>query len=243
VTFKPGVVTNPAGNPAWKKGIRSPNPQGRKKGTVDGKKLQERIQEALLAMAQFEATDQRSFVQILRDFAHDETIKPALRIAAAAAGAPYEQGKIQSVPGPQYLHTAITVPSFQSIEQAEAFLHELSQREGRKELESQSVATIAARIQAWINNKRSGQELELKRLNASVSTSEQTIHISGGLPSLPGCNIITPQLNGHAGHGLLEHEPAVPSNGHDPSPAPASPGAPPDQTTSSEVPPTESVAK
>jgi hypothetical protein len=212
VTFKPGVVTNPAGNPAWKKGIRSPNPQGRKKGTLDGKKLQEREQEALVAMAQFAATEQRSFVDILRAFADDPTIKPGLRIAAAAAGAKYD---------PLFLHSLIDVPAFGSVAEAESFLLELSRREGRKELDSKSVAIISARVQAWIDNRRADDasqradtELELKRIAAS-DTGDQHITISGGLPSLPGCNITMPQLNGY--RGLLEHAPAT--NGHDSLPA------------------------
>jgi hypothetical protein len=206
MTFKPGVSGNPAGNPAWKKGIKSPNPKGRERGNLDGKRTQQREQEALVAMAQFAATEQRSFVDILRDFADDPTIKPGLRIAAAAAGAKYD---------PQFLHSIIEVPAFGSVPEAETFLLELSRREGRRELDSKSVAIISARTQAWIDNQRADDvsqradtELELKRIAAS-DTGDQHITISGGLPSLPGCNVMMPQLDGRAAPGLLEQEAAV----------------------------------
>jgi hypothetical protein len=183
------------------------------------------VQKALTSLAEHVAkaeTVPKNSLEILLDFANNEKVPSSLRISAAAAAAPYQFYKKASVAAPQYLHTPITVPDFQSIEEAEAFLHELSQREGRKELESQSVSTITARIRAWINNKRSDQELELKRIAQDYNPGDTTIRIEGGLPALPGTNITMP-ING-GGPGLLEH--AVQSNTPD-----AANAAPPSEAT------------
>jgi hypothetical protein len=181
------------------------------------------VQGSLTALAEFIAeaeTVPRDSLEILIDFANSDKIPASLRISAAAAAAPYQHAKKAAVPGPQYLHTSITVPAFQSIEEAETFLHELSQREGRKELESQSVATISARVQAWISNKRADQELELKHIAQDIHTGPQTISIEGGMPSLPGTNITMPhQLNGN-GHGLLTIDNASPTSDATPDPSP-----------------------
>jgi hypothetical protein len=70
--------------------------------------------------------------------------------------------------------------------------------------------------QAWGDNLIVDQEKimngiidEAKLLTAGQGTGEQTIRVTGGLPSLPGCNITMPQLNGHV---LLTHEPAAPAH-------------------------------
>jgi hypothetical protein len=194
------LVHNPVGNPNWYKGQpTSPNPFGRPRTTLDGKKIRDRVAEAFTALAEFVVTTGSHYseaVQLLLDFAKSEKLQPSLRIAAAAAAAPYQQAKLQSVPGPQYLHTVIEVPDFNSIEEAEAFLLQLSQREANKELETQSVSTVYERVRGWISSRRAGEELELKRL-AAGEYGDQTISITGGLPELPGTDIIKQTTNGH----------------------------------------------
>jgi hypothetical protein len=124
-----------------------------------------------------------------------------------------------SVPAPVFIYTPIEVPEFANIEDAEAFLLKLSQREGIQELESQAVAAISTRVRDWIQSKRQGQELEIKKINAGHETGEQIIKIEGGLPTLPGTNITMPhQLNGHSADGLLTNEAAQPRTiEHNPS--------------------------
>jgi hypothetical protein len=85
---------------------------------------------------------------------------------------------------------------------------ELTKREAAGELETASVATIAERIRHWISAKRADIELELKKLQADVSDQPQVIQITGGLPELPGTNVILPHVNGHAATDLLT--PATP---------------------------------
>jgi len=215
----PGVP----GNPYWTKGV-SGNPAGRPR-TRESKKVQERTKECLTAMAEFAVERQaekeyRNSLELLLDFANDPKIQPSLRISAAAAAAPYEYAKKSSVPPPQYVEIPIDLPNFQSVQEAEFFLLNLSKRVAAGELDFLSTERVCSRVQNWINSVRHGQELELKRL-ASVDTGPQNITISGGLPTMPGLeNVVMPHLNGH-GHDLLEHEAS-------PSPPAPQAGAPSD---------------
>jgi len=47
-------------------------------------------------------------------------------------------------------------------------------------------------VRNWISTRHASEELEIKRLNADNTGSEQTLRIEGGLPDLPGTDIIMP---------------------------------------------------
>ena len=165
------------------------------------------------------------------DFANNEKLQPSLRISAAQAAAPYQFARKLSVAPPQYIHTEVDVPDFDSIEAAEAFLVELTTRVASAELDYQSSDEIARRVQGWINNKRADQEIEIKRAAQGDLSGDQIIKIEGGLPSLPGTNVTMPhEANGHVledndAQGLLtpqprtiEHEPSqIESTPEDPA--------------------------
>jgi len=53
---------------------------------------------------------------------HNEQIEPGLRIAAAAALAPYCHPKMQATPTPRFVDNPIDVPDFDRISDAESFL-------------------------------------------------------------------------------------------------------------------------
>ena len=231
-----------AGNPNWKPGI-SGNPAGRPR--TDGHKVQRVRQEALVAMSEFVADKEpRSAVQILQDFANDPKIPTSLRISAACAAAPYETPKLLAVPGPVFLYSKIAVPEFATIEEAELFLLNISQREAAGELETASVQTVSDRVRAWIASKRNGQELELKKLTAGHETGEQVIRIEGGLPQLPGTKVTMPQLNGngHDAHGLLPPQPSQTPQLIDASPVPGPEAADPTASAGAPPPANESTA-
>jgi hypothetical protein len=191
-------------------GTRGPGNPG--KTTVSAA---EREQYALIAMADYATKGTlKSGKQLLLEFANDESIPQALRISAAMAHAKYE---------PAYLPSEVQYPNLQTVEQAEAFKQELIQREGRKELDSDTASIALERVDNIIADNRADQvstradaELELKRLAADVSDQPQIIKISGGLPELPGTHITMPTLNGHQGPELapptqgpvIEHQPA-----------------------------------
>jgi hypothetical protein len=198
-------------------------------------------------MAEFVADKEpRSAVQILQDFANDPKIPTSLRISAASAAAPYEQPKLLAVPGPVFLYSKIKIEDFACVEDAESFLLNLSQREATGELESASVQTVSDRVRAWIQSKRNGEELALKKYTAGNETGEQVIRIEGGLPQLPGTNVTMPQLNGHNGYdpnGLLPPQPQQIESSQviDASPVPGPVAADPTACATGQPPAIESV--
>jgi hypothetical protein len=104
-------------------------------------------------------------------------------------------------------HVELTVPPLTTIEQAEAFLASLAAETDLEPLE------LIATIRHWIDSKRSGVELELKQI-AAGGTGDAVIRIEGGLPELPGTEIIHPglhtphYLNGHAPTPQIESAPS-----------------------------------
>lgn len=209
----------PGGNPNWKKGV-SGNPKGRPLG-CGGKHAQMAAQNALEIMAEWmaenysfsdRAGDERlkESTRILLTFARDSKVPTAVRIAAAAAAAKSE---------PQFPYSPINIPSFTSIKEAEDFKLSLSQREARRELDSDSVSTAISRVNEWIKDQRddnyefrADEELRIK-LEAQGAAREIAIRIEGGLPALPGTQVIMPgdappKLNGANGHApVIDHQP------------------------------------
>jgi hypothetical protein len=145
--------------------------------------------------------------QLLLDIAKDPKASAAIKVAALAAASKVE---------PKYLHHPVDLPTFSSISEAETYKLGIAQREARNELDAASVSRIYSRIDNWINDQRADAtahrldaELELKRINSELSDRPQIIKIEGGLPALPGSDIITPQLNGHEAN-FIDHQPAQP---------------------------------
>jgi hypothetical protein len=86
---------------------------------------------------------------------------------------------------------------------------------GRGELDFQAGLDLSAMTKNWIDVKYSREELQLK-LAVQNGGADQQITITGGLPSLPGCNIIgmggeepPPRVNGHNGQVIDHAEPPV----------------------------------
>jgi hypothetical protein len=113
----------------------------------------------------------------------------------------------------------VEVPDFQTVEEAEAFLIRITSLVGSGDLSLPTGLDLATLVRTWISAKHAAMELEIKRINASQDVGSQTIHITGGLPQLPGNeNLIMPELNGHSLE--LSAIPAVPNQGSgDGSPA------------------------
>jgi hypothetical protein len=92
---------------------------------------------------------------------------------------------------------------------------------GKGELDSQSALELSTLTRNWLSAKYEREELRLKTVHVH-GAPEQTIHISGGLPPLPGTNITMPVLNGADidGHALLEPQAPEPSSDPPPEPPP-----------------------
>jgi hypothetical protein len=127
---------------------------------------------------------------------HNEQIEPGLRIAAAAALAPYCHPKMQATPTPRFVDLQIDIPEFTHVSDAENFLAKIALLVARGHLDIQSGQELSALVKAWIDTQYARDELQFK-INPP-ETRDTQIHITGGLPQLPGTTITMPVLNGHA---------------------------------------------
>jgi hypothetical protein len=161
-----------------------------------------------------------------------ESQDDSLRVAAAAALAPYSHPKLQALPTPRFVETSIEVPEFTHLSDAESFLAKIAALVARGELDIQTGLELSTLAKNWIDSQYAREELAIKQYNAGSTEHEQTIHITGGLPALPGTNVTMPVLDGHAtngnGHALAAPVDAVPAieaahKAQDPEPPPQDP--------------------
>jgi len=159
---------------------------------------------------------------------HESTV---LRVAAAAALAPYSHPKLQALSTPRFIENPIEVPEFTHVSDAEAFLAQIATLVARGELDIQSGLELSTLTKNWIDSKNNHTELDLKAVNAGATDTEQVIRVEGGLPPLPGTSVVMPVLDGKPvtnGHTLAALEPAVPAieaapKAQDPEPPPQDP--------------------
>ena len=136
---------------------------------------------------------------------------PNIVATASNILAPYLHSKRSTAPTPRFVPEQIEVPQFTSITQAEDYLASIPVLLGRGEIDSQSALELSTLTKNWLDAIYARQDYDLK-LQAQGGGSEQTIHITGGLPPLSGCNIIgmggeehTPQMNGHSNGHVIDH--------------------------------------
>src|SRR5262249_34239888 len=157
---------------------------------------------------------------------HNEHIDPGLRIAAAAALAPYCHPKMQATPTPRFIDLQLDVPEFAHVSDAENFLAKIALLVARGHLDIQSAQELSGLVKTWIDSQYQREELNYK-----ISPPEQrdtTISIVGGLPQLPGTSIVMPVLDGKPvtnGHALAAPSDAMPAieaapQAQDPEPPP-----------------------
>jgi hypothetical protein len=202
MTFQPGNVSNPNGRP---KGSRN-----------------RRTQEILDLL---QGRGDKDPLDYLSEVITTENNYPAeLKVQASNILAPYLHSKRGTAPAPRFIDTPVVVPQFQTVQEAEAYLASLPGLLGRGELDSQSALELSTLTKNWLDSIYSRQELDLK-LAAQGGGGEQTIRIEGGMPSLPGTEIIMPgsepvRVNGMTAHGpVIEHTdtPAIESKAPEPS--------------------------
>jgi len=128
-----------------------------------------------------------------------ETADPALRAQAAQAIMPYRHSRMGNTPVPPEpiffdpeteFHPPHPEP--RSVDQVNANLNYIVQLKLAGKLD-QAWANDLANDQRIIGNNILDQQ---KLLAAQGGPQEQTIRIEGGLPKLPGTNIIMPPING-----------------------------------------------
>jgi hypothetical protein len=143
-----------------------------------------------------------------------ESENEGIRASAAAALAPYTHPKLQSLPVPRFNPTPIDIPEFQAIPDAERFLAKIAQLTARGELDFQSALELTTIAKTWIDC-RSTSEIEQRltiveqAMDFAPQNGTKAPAVIGGLPRLPGCNIVFPGQQGSS-------EP--PADSEDPSP-------------------------
>ena len=189
--------------------------------------------------------------QIIKDLGHKDALvtlstlahesqDEGIKIAAAAALAPFCHPKLQATPTPRFIDTPIDVPDFGRVSDAERFLAKLPVLVARGELDFQSAQELCAMTKLWIDSQNARTELDLKAINAGAGEHEQRIVVTGGLPELPGTSVVMPQLDGHATnghHALAAPEPAVPAQIAS-APFPANESVAPSDSTNAQGPST-----
>jgi hypothetical protein len=152
----------------------------------------------------------------------------SIRAAAANMLAPYMHSKMQSTPASRFIEQSIDIPQFTHLSDAEQFLAKITALVSNGQLDIQTGLELSTLAKAWIDSQYSREELAIKQYNAGSTEHEQTIHITGGLPQLPGTSIVMPVLDGKPvtnGHALAAPVDAVPAieaapKAQDPEPPP-----------------------
>jgi hypothetical protein len=121
-----------------------------------------------------------------------------LKVQASNILAPYLHSKRSVAPEPRFIQEPITVPHFQSIDEAEAYLAELPSRVGRGQISFDDAEKISFLTRNYIEARIDATKLQLQ-IAAQGGEHEQIIRIEGGLPVMPGHeNVIMPDFTGHA---------------------------------------------
>jgi hypothetical protein len=118
----------------------------------------------------------------------------AIRATAANMLAPYLHSKNATKPvqpDPVYFDTE-ALPRPANIAEACSNIALLSEKKATGELDVVTADSLIADQRIILN----AMVDEAKLLTADASTLPQVIKIEGGLPSIPGCDMIMPQLNG-----------------------------------------------
>ena len=126
------------------------------------------------------------------------------------------------------------MPKFETVEDAERFLGNIPSLVNDGQLDRDLAQEYSTLTKNWIDAKYARDELRLKMAQANAGDQEQVIRIEGGLPPLPGTNVIFPQLNGHK-------LPEIPAPSHSPASEVQAPPPPDAQSEALESPAKDSV--
>src|SRR5262245_32357982 len=133
-----------------------------------------------------------------------------LRIQAAGLLMPYKYSKCGTAPVQVYIDIPLDTPEFTHLSEAEQFLARVAALVAHGQLDFQAGQNLSALAKNWIDAQYARQELAIKQYNLGTTEHEQRIVVTGGLPQLPGSDVIMPTLEGRAnanGHAL---DPPVP---------------------------------
>ena len=176
----------------------SGNPNGRPKGARN--KRDEEI------FSRLEARGDKDPAELLSEIVSSETEPKELRVQAANFLMPFKYGKRGVIPVARFIPEQLEVPTFNTVQEAEAYLAHIPALLGRGELDSQTALELSTLTKNWLDAIYARQDYELK-LTAQGGGADITIRIEGGLPPLPGTNVIMDETavgisNGHNGRAI-----------------------------------------
>ena len=155
------------------------------------------------------ARGDRDPAEFLSSIVSDNNQSTEVRIAASGQLMPYYHSKLGATPVPPppvYVQEAVSLPAPSTIRQAYKNISRLSEMKAQGQLDFATADSL-------INDQRvilNALVDEAKLIAAQGPTGDMTIHIEGGLPSLPGTNIAMPLANGHElphpGSPLIDHQ-------------------------------------
>src|SRR5262245_54104806 len=133
----------------------------------------------------------------LSELVTNEQEPKELRLQAANFLMPYKYSKRGALPPARFIdNLQIDVSEFTHVSDAENFLAKIALLVARGHLDIQQGQELAGLVKLWIDSQYAKDELNYKI--SPPETRDTTIHITGGLPALPGTNITMPVLNGNA---------------------------------------------
>jgi hypothetical protein len=127
-----------------------------------------------------------------------------IRATAANMLAPYMHSKMATTPAPIYLDHAVTLPhpnpaKLDQVRENIIYLTNLK-------LSAQIDTATADNLILDQRHLHDSILEETKLLYSTGGNTDITIHVEGGLPPLPGTNIIKPTINGNDPHALLDSD-------------------------------------
>ena len=129
---------------------------------------------------------------------------------------PYKYSRRGTLQAARYVEDAIAIPDFTNIQEVQNFLADIARRAGAGELELASANDISNLVKNWVLSVTAQDELRLKIAKENPQ-GPQEIRIEGGLPALPGTNVIMDdtalgRVNGNNGK-VIDHAPNDSVNG------------------------------
>jgi hypothetical protein len=181
----------------------SPNPNGRPPGSRN-KRTEE-------LWRRLEARGDKDPADILSAIASNESEQKELRIQASTALLPYKYGKHGSIIAPRYIEEPIDLPRPTTLIQANANIALISEMKALGRIDLDFANSLIADNRTIADNIIAEEELKIKISNSPRLAPETTIRIEGGLPPLPGTDIIMPEINGGLNGKTIDHDPAPPA--------------------------------
>jgi hypothetical protein len=126
----------------------------------------------------------------------NQTESTELRLQASNYLLPYLYNKRGTVAALRYIEEPVDLPRATTLEQVNSNIALISEMKALGRIDLDFADSLISDNRTIANNLIAEEELKLKMIAAGETTGEQRIVISGGMPPLPGCEIIMPELNG-----------------------------------------------